>query len=542
MKKIYLLIVSVILLLSCESNTQNDEVSSPEIKFIQFDVTLASGKKSIGIIDEDNKRISLPGVKDPLEIVSVAYKYSEEVTIITPSPETRIGNWGRKETFRLHSGTNYKEYTVEIVDYVAPTFANQATIAPLEKYGTTIKYHMLDLNGDPNKAANLSTANIAFNESKMNGIRFPLYCGDYYGGHPLEGVVMEDVYAKPLASLSNAKAAYSGTEPFMIFVGIKVMTSKTYEIFPDWVTTESESVANPEKYAQLLVDFITFMHKKGHVVNAIALDKESVRMGIDAFKIAIDVLREKTQKLGYVVPKIVAPELLDPQGDKPSGYMNTLYKKDVQDRFDIFGNHYYPRDHTVDGFAALKYEYDLAQSDKKRPSWATEPHWDSDVPEIWSSETTIGCMFDWTDLGIEAFMWWDYPIAGGNKPRHYILRAYSDAILGSTPIRMIDHDGEETLTKGKLHSRAYIKGNEINVFLINIVNPNITGLVPISYKDYVVGILDAYKVDGRVTVRQWRDDTSIEGEVISKDPITNNQLQVDLPTGSFTQLTFKIIK
>ena len=543
MNKIYILIITIFLFISCsKAESDNDGISDIELNFTQFDVTLSSGEKSIGVIDNDNKHISLYDVKDPLEIVSVTYKFSEDVSIITPNPSTRIGKWEITEKFRLHSSESFEDYTVEIPDFEEPVYENQATISPLETFGTTVRYHMLDLNGDPNKAKEESTAFEAFSNQKMNGIRFPLYCGDAFGGHPSEGVVVEDVYANPLKSLENAKAAYSGSEPFMIFVGIKVLTSNKNEYYPDWVSTDEDGII-PDKYAQLLVDFIAFMDKKGHTINAIAFDKESVRMSVEDFKISADSLRAKTARLGYVVPKIVAPELLDPQGDTSNGWMNELYNKGYQDRYDIFGNHYYQRDHTVAGFAKLKYEFDLAQSDRTRPQWATEPHWNNDS-SIFRTESAFGVMFDHTDLGLDAFMWWGYPIEGSTTIKSPIMRSYSGAILGSIPIRMLDHDGEETFTNGKLHTRAYLRGNEVNVFLINVVNPNIAGIVPASYEDYAVGILDGFKIDGRVTVRQWQDDSvvgsEVEGEVILVDAIEEKQFLLDIPTGTFTQLTFKI--
>lgn len=546
MKNSFLLIVSFLLLISCSKEDEKEEIIDLKIEFTQFDVTLLSGDKSIGIIDNNTNKISLPNVKNPLEITSVSYEYSEDVSIIIPNPNTRIDQWNIIEKFRLHSVGTFKEYTVEITDYEEPeeaVYENQATIAPLETFGTYVKYHMIDLNQNAGKLSNKTTANIAFGEKGMNGIRFPLYCGDAFGGHPEEGVVLEDVYRTPLESLANAKAAYSGSEPFIIFLGIKVLTSNKAEYFPDWVTTDQDDVANPEKYAQLIIDFISFMNKKGHTIDAFAFDKEAVRMSTDNFKIAVDTLRARTARLGFVMPKIVAPELLDPQGDVPSGYMNTLYNKGYEASYDIFGNHYYQRDHNIAGFAKLKYEFDLSQSDKVRPSWATEPHWNGDG-DLFSAESALGCMFDHTDLGIEAFMWWDYPITGGIKFRHSVMRAYSDAIHRSTPIRMIDHDGESTLIQGKLHTRAYLRGDEVNVFLLNVINPNTVGLVPISYEDYALGILDDFKIDGRISIRQWRqstdNDTDIEGEYSMMDPTGDNQLLLDLPTGSVTHLTFKI--
>jgi len=293
MTKIYLFIVAIFLLSSCDDSTSNGEGSDGDLKFIQFDVTLSSGEKSIGVIDEDNKLITLSGVTEPLDIVAVDYVCSDEVTLITPTPESKIGDWSVTEKFRLHASSGFQDYTVEIPDYEAPTYTSQATISPLETFGTKIQYHILDLNGDANKASDESTAYVAFGEKGMNGIRFPLYCGDYYGGHPEPGVVVESVYEKPLNSLENAKKYYSGSEPFMIFLGIKCMTSDKNEYYPDWVSQEEDYII-PGMYAQMILDFIVFMDERGHEINAIAIDKESVRMDVEDFKESVDSIRAKT--------------------------------------------------------------------------------------------------------------------------------------------------------------------------------------------------------------------------------------------------------
>jgi hypothetical protein len=546
MKKMNLVLLLFVFITSCSKDSTEEEVINLDLKFIQFNVTLSSGEKSIGIIDNDNKYISLPNITDPLEILSVNYQYSEDVSIIAPKPETRIGQWEVLEKFRLHAGGDYQEYTVEIVDYQKPTYTNKATIAPLDKFGRVTKYHLLDLNGNPGQVSNISNANIAFGQGGMNGIRFPIYCGDYYGGHPEEATVVESVYEAPLKSLENAKASYSGTEPFMIFAGLKVMTNDKAEYFPDWVTTEKDDVANPVKYAQLIVDFITFMHKKGHTIDAFAFDKEAARMDVEDFKIAVDTLRARTARLGYVVPKIVAPELYKPIGK--NGPFDDLYKANGESRYDVFGNHYYQGHHNVNIFPDFKYEFDLSQSDKFRESWATEAHWDAircssayeKSTDLWGGETALGCMFDWTDLGLDLVSWWSYPISGGNSVRSYIIRAYSEALIHSQPIRMLDHDGEETLTRWKLQSRAYIKDNEVNVFLVNVVSPCFTDFTPISYEEYPIGILDGFKIDGNVSVTQWDDNDQPEGKSFNIEPVEENQFLLDIPHGSITHVSFKI--
>ncbi|WP_157691803.1 hypothetical protein [Polaribacter sp. KT25b] len=550
MKNFTFLLMTVLLYVSCSnSDSDNEIINDVELNFIQFDVTLTSGGKSIGVIDNENKRISLPNISDPLEISSVNYQYSEDVSMITPKPETRIGKWEVLEKFRLHAGEDFKEYAVEITDYQETAYTNKATISPLEKFGRVTKYHMLDLNHNAGTLGNISNAERAFGQgegqAKMNGLRVPLYCGDAYGGHPEEGKVVESVYATLLKSIENAKASYYGTEPFMIFLGLKVLTNDKAEYFPDWVTTEAPTVPNPEKYAQLIVDYIEFMHKHGHEINYVAFDKEAARMDVTDFTIAVDTLRARTARLGYVVPQVVAPEFYKPLGE--SGSFDDLYNINGEDSYDVFGNHYYLNHHNQNNHSDLVYEYNLSQSDKHREAWATEAHWDalrcsSDYEkdrEIWTSELAIGCMFDWTDLGLDLVSWWDYPLSGGNAPRHYITRAYNEALIGSQPIRMLDHDGEEVLSREKLHSRAYIRGNEVNVFFINTVSPCKT-FIPPFYEEYPVGILDGFKIDGNISVTQWDDDDQPEGESFVIEPVEENQFLIDITTGSFTHVSFKI--
>ena len=550
MRKISLLFMFLFLFVNCSKTESDSEIiNKVELNFIQFDVTLSSGEKSIGVIDNINKHISLDDIQDPLEITSVTYKYSEAVSIITPNPETRIGQWGITEKFRLHSGTNYDEYTVEIVDFEEPTYVNKATISPLEKFGRVTKYHMLDLNHNAGTLGNISNAESAFGQgkgqAKMNGLRVPLYCGDAYGGHPAEGEVVESVYTTLLKSIENAKASYYGSEPFMIFLGLKVLTSDKAEYFPDWVTTDAPTVPNPVKYAELIVDYVEFMHEHGHEVNYVAFDKEAARMDVTDFTIAVDTLRARTARLGYVVPQIVAPEFYKPLGE--SGSFDDLYNINGQDSYDVFGNHYYLNHHNTTNHPDLKYEYELAQSDKYREAWATEAHWDalrcsSDYEkdrEIWTSELAIGCMFDWTDLGLDLVSWWDYPLSGGSAPWNYITRAYTEALIGSQPIRMLDHDGEEVLSREKLHSRAYIRGNEVNVFFINTVSPCKT-FIPPFYEEYPVGILDGFKIDGNINVTQWDDDDQPLGESFVIEPVEENQFLIDITTGSFSHVSFKI--
>ena len=108
------------------------------------------------------------------------------------------------------------------------------------------------------------------------------------------------------------------------------------------------------------------------------------------------------------------------------------------------------------------------------------------------------------------------------------MRAYTEALIGSQPIRMLDHDGEEVLSRLKLHSRAYIRDNEVNVFFINTVSPCNTTFTPPFYEEYPVGILDGFKIDGNISVTQWDDDDQPSGKSFVIESVTENQFLICL--------------
>lgn len=546
-----------IFLFSCkkENTPEGNDNLSPEFK--TFSVTLSDGTVVKGKIDKTKYTINLDGFADSKMIVKVDYKVSDNTTV-SPLPESKIGKWEEKETFRLVSGTASVFYNVIITDFGkddggddgnegGETEKLKAIVNPDDMFGRQTKYHLIDLNGDIGKVGTPARGKFFFKDCGANGLRFPILCStvthisEGTQGNNVEGVCDEKVYSKVMNSLRNAKENYTGND-FQIFLGVKVLGNSKRDRYPAWVLDENDNII-PEKYARLYVDVIKYLKENGgHVVTQVALDKESLRLPIDQYAICVKELKRLCNENGLQVPQFVAPELLDPQGNKPSGWMNMLYDKKLNEHFDIFGNHYYARDHNKTGFGKLQYEFALANSDRTRPSWATEAHWDGrdDKDDLFGVHAGIGCMFDWTDLGLDAFMWWGFPNARGGF-KSAVMIDYSVALLGSIPIRIRDHDGEETFDYKKLNTRAYIKGDEVNVFILNTVLKSMINQGK-SYKDYVIELAGEYKISDKVKITQWLDTTSGDGNVIYKVPQSPNSVLVDLPLRSVTHLKFNINK
>ena len=129
------------------------------------------------------------------------------------------------------------------------------------------------------------------------------------------------------------------------------------------------------------------------------------------------------------------------------------------------------------------------------------------------------------------------------------MEAYSLSIFNSTPIRLIDHDGESTFTKGKLQSRAYIKGNEVNIFIINLTPNKEDGKEYLDYKfklsDEIVNgegekLFDNIEIDGDVTLRCWSDETSGDGYIENIEPINSSIFSIDIPIRSVIHLQFRL--
>lgn len=546
--KSFIYLFSLLLLFSCKDSNNND---ISELFISSFSVKTTKGDIKC-IIDNKDNIILVPGVKNGNNILGVDYSIPQNATIY-PEPNSLINNWDKEESFVLSTSDNTeKKYTAILTDYEEITpdeIEPDAFIYVNQLFGRETKYFMYDLKGSPGSLSNNERAVKLFWENGMNGLRVPIFGDNYYNGHPEPGVVDRTAYATLLNSMANARKNFSG-DKFTIFASKKNMGTNQY---PNWVNNE-QGKADPDQYAIMLCDYLKFMKSEDFEVDVLGIDNENDfnngEITVDKYNKIVPIVKKYCEENYIKVPQFVAHEKYVPEGNKANSWLNTAKNKGAFENIDVYGTHYYPQHHfqtELGRFEALKYEFDLMNSDRHREFWATEPHWDDAKVEdkLYYAESALCAMFDQTDLGMDAFMWWGY--TDNDSYKGQIMEAYSLSIFKSTPIRLIDHDGESTFTKGNLQSRAYIKGNEVNVFIINLTSNKEDGKEYLDYKFKLSDeisegeeLFDNIEIDGNVTLRCWSDETSSDGYIEDIKPINSSIFSINIPIRSVIHLQFRL--
>ena len=155
------------------------------------------------------------------------------------------------------------------------------------------------------------------------------------------------------------------------------------------------------------------------------------------------------------------------------------------------------------------------------------------------------CLWAHTDLGMDAFMWWAYNNEDKGL-RGQLMEIASLPLHGAQPIKLYDHDGEDDVilnTPGKLMTRAFIEGDLVTIYAINMAKYADRATIR-AYQDYSFGINDAI-ISGDIKYSQW---TGVESNaksftVVSNQKITGtdntDNFAIDLPVRSITCIQFK---
>ena len=413
--------------------------------------------------------------------------------------------------------------------------ANRAIIKPDQKYGRLTDKFFFDIKQGNQNPMKDSTAARLFGDFGLNGLRIPIYGTTSNGGHTAPGVIGDGVYDKILSSINTARSAFKG-DKFYIFASKKLDDNSNHGAvpsFPAWVKDANGVVGS--QYAIMLFDYISFMKAQGVEIDALGIDNETNfnegHISAKVFAETVNALKPKLIAAGLKVPLFVGHEMYNPQ--RANDYwLKNLFDGKWQNTLDVYGTHYYPRHHDPNYRDALIKEFNLCQSDHKRPFWATEPHWDNDdaakanLP--WAAERAICALWDMTDLGLDAFMWWSFKWAGDYRAN--LMKNISLAIYNAQPCQMTDNDGVDTMTMGNIQSRAFRRGDEINAFLVN-VSPN-------EWDAYYIQV--AGHAFENATVVQWTEDGPVTGTPVSVGIADDNNFWFRLPGRSISKITFNI--
>lgn len=298
-------------------------------------------------------------------------------------------------------------------------------------------------------------ARMLFVTNKMNCLRIPIYGDASDPAHPSSGVVIGSYYADTLYAMTNARAANSN----VILFASKKLDGQTS--FPSW--TENGNGVIASQYAVMLADYLQFMQSNGFTMDILGVDNERTynegNITASTFNEIITNLASLSVSRGFTLPKfLIGPENYAPD----TNWLTNLIKNGSGNLLSIVGTHYYPQNRPVGKLQSL------VALGGSRPDWNSEVHWQNlSSPEdaIDEAQQNMGAIFDCTDTGLSAYVWWAYGDAGAVQAN--MEQALTVNLLDTRPVYMDDIDGNSASTPGQLITRAFASPTNLVVWAIN---------------------------------------------------------------------------
>lgn len=397
--------------------------------------------------------------------------------------------------------------------HVAATPSGDVVISPDSK-GVFVDRFFKDYKSSNNPNPGDSSLDDLFIEDGLNGIRTPIWGNINQPAHPSSGTVIGSYYAGHVSTILRAKQR----NPDLMVLASKKLNGQ--DSFPDW-TKDTNGVIAVE-YAAMLADYIEYMNSEGIDIDVLGIDNErSYNEGniiAGRHKDIVDELEALSVSRGFDMPQIIGHEDFGPRPD----WMEDLITGGWGDRLDIYGTHYYAQYRPLS-----KLQTDLAWAGE-REKWHTELHWDQkDTDDMVEAEQSICAMWDCTDNGMNGLMWWSYARTGF---RGSIMRAFSVPLVNAWQLGCDDPDGTDTTTLGRLQTRAFLKGNQLTVFALNVNSGT-------DYSNLIFRV-DSGKIIGDIDVLQWTSTNDTAGAVSAIAPSGEQHFISDLPDRTITSFSF----
>ena len=356
-------------------------------------------------------------------------------------------------------------------------------------------------------------AQILFVTNGMNCLRIPIYGDANDPAHPSSGVVIGSYYADTLYAMTNAHAANSNV---ILFASKKLDGQNS---FPAW--TKNSNGVIPSQYASMLADYLQFMQSNGFTMDVLGVDNERTynegNITASAFDQIVTNLVSLSISRGFAMPKaLIGPENYAPD----TNWLTNMNKNGWSSLLSIVGTHYYPQNRPIGKLQSL------VQLAGNLPVWTSEVHWQelsSPADAIDEAQQNIGAVFDCTDSGLSAFVWWAFGDAGAIQAQ--IELALTTNLPNTRPVYMDDIDGPSASIPGQLITRAFVSASRLVVWAIND-STNI-------YNDYGFRLMSGV-ISGNVGYIQWTASNATAGIVRVTD---SNVFRLSLPSRTVTMLT-----
>jgi hypothetical protein len=392
--------------------------------------------------------------------------------------------------------------------------SGDVVVSPEDK-GVLVDKFFYDFKINNNPSFSDSKLDDLFITDGFNGVRTPIWGNTNQPAHTAAGVVIGSYYSGHVNMILEAKER----NPDLIVFASKKLNGD--ESFPEW--TRDETGVIPAQYAIMLADYIEYMAAQGIPVDVLGIDNERMynegNIVPETHKEIVDELLVLSADRGFPMPQIIGHEDFDPDRND---WMSDLASNGWGDRLDIFGTHYYARWRPLTSLRS-----DLAWAGS-REKWHTELHWDQqEEDDMLEAEMSVCAMWDCTDNDMNGLMWWSYARTGF---RGSIMKAFSTPLIGAYELATDDVDGPDITAAGKLQTRAFLKGNELTIFAINVDSGT-------DYSNLVFRVDSGYVVSD-VSVLQWTGTNDTAGAASTAVRLDSQSFEFTLPDRSLSSFTF----
>ena len=346
----------------------------------------------------------------------------------------------------------------------------QVTLDIDSPIGPSIEYFGWDLKGGTNRGNPLSRAETYYNTG-ANLVRIPVFANAHFE----DGSVDQSQYTNLLSSISNILTVNPDTK---IFASLRLEGANT---FPEWIESDNDGVIfgnvvkrpDPEKYSQLLADYVEFMFNEGVKIEFFGILNETDQAVLpDEYVSTVRMLRQKLIDRG-IPEEFRSMEWIGPDTFRvgpADTYAAQVIAMGGSDTLTIGGAHMYTTQHFENGNDVWG---DLAAVlPTGTPLWHTELHLNQQSAFPNFSNTTLvrntfAVLGGSSRSGIMSFTWW----GGGDSPTrvdHIMKRRAIEIVLGSqqvatTPVHPVQFFMDNP---GNVY-QAYLKDGRLNVVLIN---------------------------------------------------------------------------
>lgn len=282
----------------------NDGKMKSEVSLESFTVWLGE-QKIDAIIDNEQQKIVIDGIKDGNQITKIEYALPFGVTLY-PEPHAYLNNWKKEISFIARTTDNQKLYTVILKDYEKPL--NNALRINLNER----KQQVILVGGDMErsqfflqKAANPEQiARWCFED-----IHFDVCRVSYDKKQELEeGKKNLTFYEDAVKSMRLLKTV----KPDIQFWATMKSDYNGYNNennLPDWICDYKPTTRfDCEKYAIFLADYLEYMQQNGVVIKYLAIAKEWV--GVINAERARQIILKLNEEC--VIRNVVRPLYVDP--------------------------------------------------------------------------------------------------------------------------------------------------------------------------------------------------------------------------------------